>query len=192
MKFGIEQYMLGAGLLAISVLLACTLGTGNFESVPTVVFGAITAILSYLAYRFSREKVRLELFDKRWAIYEETLKFCSLVTEQGTLRYTADNKDQIESAIKSAHSSFRGIGLHRASALFGPEIQKLFDDLNKSYSWLVTYSDQSNGRDSNWPQKHYHHLKFIWDTVQALPDVFKPYMYFGDIRNDHHYRMKQD
>ena len=186
-----EQILVGVAILAIVLLLAIAVGSEHFELVPATVLGGITALLSYAAYHFSREKVRLDLFDKRWEIYEETLKFCSAVTQEGTLKIGKDNEAQIAGAIKSAHSSFRGIGFHRASALFGDDVQQLFDELNRSYSWLVTYSDRTISGESDWPEKHSKQLKFIWDTVQRLPEVCKPYMYFGDIRNDH-YRKNAD
>jgi hypothetical protein len=60
----------------------------------------------------------------------------------------------------------------------------LFGKLNKSYSWLSSFSrgpGQSMSHEE-WAMKLSEEEMFIWETVNKLPDVFKPYMYFGDYR----------
>ena len=175
-------FLLAVVLLCLSALL---IDVKKYELLPATLFSAITALFSYWAYKFSEDKFRLDLFDKRWEVYEHTLEFCSLVTQQGTLKITQENRDQIVAAIKAAGNSFRGTGWHKTRALFGEEIHSLFEQLNQSYAWLSANSDRPSNPSGSveWAQKMYDNSMFIWNTVQTLPDIFKPYIYFGDYKN---------
>jgi len=188
-KLKAEHFLSIYGLYIVLVFVFFVLSTllvdvKRFDLLPATFFSAITALFSYWAYKFSKEKFRLDLFDKRWEVYENTLEFCSRVTQQGTLRMRKDNQEEILAALKAAENSFRGTGWHKTRALFGEEIHTLFEQLNESYAWLSAYSERpSNSKESDeWPQKMYDNSMFIWNTVQRLPDVFKPYIYFGDYK----------
>ena len=178
-----EQILVGVMIFISVATVAVAIATNRFDLLPTIALGIVTSTLSYAAYRFSREKLRLDLFDKRWEIYQQTLEYCSTVTQQGTLKARNDNEENIKKAILAAHSSFRGIGFHKTRALFGSEIHELFEKLNKSYSWLIAYSDRPSDME-DWPKLHSEHVMFAWQTIQSLPEVFRPYMYFGDIKNE--------
>lgn len=185
-----ERYIAHNGFyLLLAFVLFCLSGllvdVKKFELLPATFFSAITALFSYWAYKFSQDRFRLDLFDKHWEVYEHTLKFCSKVTQQGTLKMREDNQEQILAALKAAENSFRGTGWHKTRALFGEEIHSLFEQLNKSYALLSAYGERpSDPKESaEWPQKMYDNSMFIWNTVKTLPDVFKPYMYFGDYKS---------
>jgi len=153
--------------------------------VVTIIFGFVTVTLSSVALFYSKEKFRLDLFDKRWEIYEHTLDFCSIVTQQGSLRATEDNREHIIRAVTAAGKSFRGIGWHKTRALFGPDIHGLFEKLNQTYSWLTVYSERPpNGtpEGDNWPTDMYNKSMFVYNTATGLPDLFKPYVYFGNYK----------
>ncbi len=159
----------------------------EFQVLPVVIFSGLTAVFSFCAYKFAHEKFRLDLFEKRWEIYEKTLGFCSKVTTHGGIPKHSNNEElnkDATDAIIAAHESFRGIGLHKTRTLFGEDIHELFDKLNDSYSWLVSFEEQpiDAKERSEWSQKERDHLIFVWETIKSLPDVFKPYMYFGDYK----------
>ena len=138
----ILRIILGVTIIA-SIIIAFV--KNQFQLLPIVLFGAIAAHFSNQAYKFTHEKFRLDLFDKRWDIYERTLEFCSSVFSHGGIPKYGKNEKQnedIEKALIAAHESFRGIGLHRAKSLFGEDIQALFTDLNNSYAWLTSYQDR--------------------------------------------------
>jgi hypothetical protein len=152
-----------------------------------MVFSTATALFSYFAYRFSKEKFRLDLFDRRFAVYEATLEFCSRVMAEGSLRATTpEQRERVEHAIRAAEGSFRGIGWHKTQALFGEDIRPLFSKLNKSYAWLSTFGDgpANSMPQEEWGRKYMEHTEFIWDTVNRLPELFKAYVYFGDYKRE--------
>jgi hypothetical protein len=159
---------------------------GNPSLLATMVFSTATAFFSYLAYRFSKERFRLDLFDRRFAVYEATLEFCSRVIQEGTLRAaTPEQRGAVEEAIRAAEKSFRGTGWHKAQALFGEDIWDLFSKLNKSFAWLSTYGNgPGQMTQGEWGRLYMEHTGFIWDTVNRLPHLFKGYVYFGDYRRD--------
>ena len=166
------------------VLFIVLFYVNKLELFPATLFSATTLAFSYLAYKFSKEKFCLDLFEKRWVVYKSTLEFCSKVTQQGPLSRTDSNKEEFNATMKAANQSFRGLGWHKTRALFGDEIYVLFDKLNESYAWLLAFSEPpaNPATRSEWPQKMQDHTLFIWETVNKLPGVFKPYMYFGDYR----------
>jgi hypothetical protein len=182
---GAEQFWIGAVILVLIGLCIAAVHTGHWDTVPAIVLGGVTCIISYAAYRFSREKVRLDLFEKRWAIYEKTLDFCSLVEREGTLKRTTENAEIIQKATEAAHASFRGIGWHQTRALFGPDIHRLFDELNREYTWLLSHSRPPAGEKArlDWANREHDALIFIGKAARDLPEAFRPYMYFGDIKS---------
>ncbi|MBL1147369.1 MAG: hypothetical protein HND56_02885 [Pseudomonadota bacterium] len=147
-----------------------------------IVFGIVAVVFSFLAYRHTKERFRLDLLDKRWEVYEKVLEFCSRVTQYGGLPKHCDDDEErnksILAALMASESSFRGIGYHKARSLFGTDIHGKLDKLDKAYSFFITYQD--NSHDKHDQQRA--HLSFVWETVNDLPEIFKPYIYFGDFK----------
>ena len=173
-------------IVFISLCLGYLVFFNKPEEIPTVVFGSVAALFSFYAYFFSKENFRLELMEKRWDIYEKTLEFCSVVVTHGGLPPNSDNEVRNQSIINgliAANNSFRGIGYHKARSLFGDDIHELFGKLNKSYAWLISNQNLTPRRAAELAEQRNEHLTFIWDTVNKLPDLFKPYVYFGDYKN---------
>ena len=137
----IQRHWFDSLLLLVFMVTFQILATADkLEFLPTTFFSAATAYFSNRAYNFAKEKFRLDLFEKRWEVYENTLKFCSKVMQEGTLRANENNNEQILQALLAAQESFRGIGWHKSRALFGQDIQELFSGLNASYAWLLAHA----------------------------------------------------
>lgn len=144
--------------------------------IVTIIFGSITASFSFFAYILTKERFRLELLEKRWDIYENTLKFCGAVLKHGGIPKHSDDenlKKEIVDLLMHAESSFRGIGFHKSKSLFDPEINEHFDKINEAYAWFV-----KRNQSGNWHEKEYENLILIHNTVNKLPELFKPYVYF--------------
>ena len=102
------------------------IGTSKLELLPSVILGCITTIFAFCAYKYTKEKFRLELFEKRWEVYENINKFCSIVLKYGDLpkigkpedkNYEERRQDIIEYQ-NAAGNSFRGKGFHLKNLLF--------------------------------------------------------------------------
>ncbi len=172
-----NKYIIGFISLMIGgvVFLYCV---DELGAIPTFIIASIALFFSHYAFLFSKEKFRLELLEKRWEIYEETLKFCSTVTTYGGLPKHSNDEDrnkQIISALQSAQQSFRGIGLHKARSLFDKDIIEKLNEINKHYAHFVSYQDEFDKERTN-------RLISVYKLIEDLPDLFKPYVYFGDYK----------
>ena len=177
-------------LILITCSMAYLIYVDKTENIPSVFFSGLAAFFAFHAYLFTKEKFRLDLLEKRWAVYEQTLKFCSTVMTYGGLPAYSEKPDNesrnkaVVEAMVAAHDSFRGIGYHKARSMFGPDIQDHFSKLNESYSWIVSHQNISASKAAEVAEEDTKHIQFIWETVNSLPDLFKPYVYFGNYRND--------
>ena len=146
-------------------------------------FGAIAAAaFAFLAFRFTKEKFRLDLFEKRWSVYEGIVQFCSVATQTGVIG---------EAAYKAAGQCMRGTGYHKTKALFGPEILELINRLNESSNWLEAHGGAPLGdaAQATWAEKTHEHEMNIFNTVNELPKKFEPYLFFGEYKRWHsHFR----
>lgn len=159
----------------------------ELASIPTFTVAFIALIFSYFAYEFTRDKFRLELFDKRYGIYINILKFCSAVSTYGDLlkngsETNGETQEKIDALI-APNDSFRGIGWHTSQMLFGPEIKVLMNEINKSYSMMVI-KGYSTGHDeyAAWQKEKHAELVKLVKLVDELPKHFQAYLYFGDYK----------
>jgi hypothetical protein len=87
---------------------------GNLPFLATTVFSSVSLVFAYFAFQFSKEKFRLDLFDKRFAVYEAAREYCSRVLSHGPPRAaTPEEREAVEHVIKAAEASFRGIATTR-------------------------------------------------------------------------------
>jgi len=157
-------------LFIIGVVIAFLVGKADI--LPTFFVSLISLSVVYGTAQDSKNKLRLELFEKRYEIYEDLIKFAS-----NALMYGNINED----AEKAAHESFRGLKYHKSQFLFGDDIKDYFYELNKSYSHLVSHKTINN-KSEQQIEKWYEHLEKVQDIVKNAPELFKPYLYFGDIK----------
>jgi hypothetical protein len=158
------------------------IGTSKLELLPSVILGCITAIFAFCAYKYTKEKFRLELFEKRWEVYRNIAKFCSNAAIYGDLSPKPDNEDK-EKIRKEAYDamgkSFKGEGYHLRSLLFSNDVEDTFEELNQAYAFL-----SSHYLPSNQPFEGRDHLLKLSKIYEDLPNLFKPYLYFGDYRKN--------
>jgi len=104
---------------------------GKLENFPTFCISVVALGFSYLSYYNSREKFRLDLFDKRYESYRNCMKFCSYIIQYGGLPDFENDGDARKEVELTMTQSFRGEGFHLATFLFGKNIGELYSDLNK-------------------------------------------------------------
>jgi hypothetical protein len=107
---------------------------GAPAAVVALVIGLIAAWIAYHQYRVARAKLRLDLFDKRYAIFLDTWKILSEIVSNGVQR-TGGLSTPFNNHIP------------QAAFLFGPDIE---DYLNKAVSqwallWAIQARTQGNG-----------------------------------------------
>lgn len=150
----------------------------------TLFFSACALGVSILAYRHSKNRMRLELFDKRWEIYEPVWIFGSRVMRHGSLTINDNNEEDVRLALDAAVNSFRGIGWHKTRMLFGKDIHELFESVNNKYAYLVAFNEAPSDptRREEWVEKRFNALNDISELMVKLPEHFNKYMYFGDCK----------
>lgn len=174
-----KNFFIGAGVLAI-ICTALLLYLNKPELVPQLWTSIVVAILSYWACTFTAEKLRLDLFDRRFEIYKNTLEYCSTVFAYASLERRDENREQIDRAIEAAHQSFRGIGYHKTKALFGDDIVTPFNQLNTSYAYISTFGNERARAADFDAREYWRHVNETIRISEELPALFKNYMYFGD------------
>jgi len=181
-KYDWEKNFVPVIVCIFVVSLLILIGTSKLELLPSVILGCITTIFAFCAYKYTKEKFRLELFEKRWEVYRNIAKFCSNAAIYGDLSPKPDNEDK-EKVRKEAYDamgkSFKGEGYHLRSLLFSNDMEDTFEELNQAYAFL-----SSHYLPSNQPFEGRDHLLKLSKIYEDLPNLFKPYLYFGDYRKN--------
>jgi len=83
--------------------------------VPSTVIGGIVAYVAYQQWKTNDHKVKMDLYDRRFKVYDQVRKIIEIVLQDMTL------------SIKDIHK-FK-TSTSDAEFLFGPEIQKYLDEI---------------------------------------------------------------
>lgn len=135
----------------------------------TLLIGAGVAYVAYQQFRLAREKFKLDLFEKRFAVFAATRRFLSIILTEAALTYP-----QV--------FEFRA-AVAEASFLFGSDITDYLDEIDKKAVRLVFTNEQMSHRPlvANHQQiVEENHQVFTWLTEQLaeLKPRFAPYMKF--------------
>lgn len=170
----VAQLALFLGTLGSMWLL---LQYGKEEIIPATIFASLAAWFSFQALSYTREKFRLDLFEKRLEYYYDIAGYCSLVVERAPA----------SALTEAAHRAIRDRGGHKARLLFGKEIQELARNLDLGFSAML----KSHWAHELTREEAEETLKTANDhrdqSLQILGDLhkqFRKYIYFGDYKSD--------
>ncbi|TAV48430.1 hypothetical protein ELI02_29985 (plasmid) [Rhizobium leguminosarum] len=123
------------------------------QLITTMVIGVIAALIAWRQWRTARDKIKLDLFDRRFAVFMDVRKLCSEATQ---VREFSD-------------PSLRNELVARSRFLFGPEIHA---QISKLYDLCVRVEMNDHAaRDE------------IDSLFKQFIQSVKPYMHFGDIKS---------
>lgn len=176
----------------VFVLVILGWGLGGSTGLASVLFTGMAACFSYEGYRYNKEKFRLELFEKRWEVYESTIKFHEFVIKNRGLvtNLKESDNEEMRQAEKLAHECFFGIGGHRSKFLFGNDVRGNFNELENFFRDKAfepsygPYATDSYFGSEEGMTKLVSHQKFIEENLEKLFTLFSPYLYFGDYKYD--------
>ena len=160
----------------------------KIENLPTFFVSVVALGFTHLSYYNSREKFRLDLFDKRYEIYRNSVEFCKYIIRYGGLPDAEKQKDARRDFESIVNQSFQRDGDHLATFLFGDDIADLYNKFNKIYAFFSTYSinvirEISDPEERNRIQLlKFEHLKYLNDIVTKMPDIFSKYMNFSKFK----------
>lgn len=142
-----------------------------FSSFLTPVIALIAVYIAYQQWKLRREHFQLELFDKRYKVYEGTKNFISIILEKG---YPDDK--QISAFQESTHD---------ASFLFESEVDERLDQIlvnGKKLNNLNTYialiaqtspDDAEDAKESEieiqeWFEKEFNRIKKLFSKYLEI------------------------
>ena len=143
-------------------------------------FGIGTLVLALFGYLYTREQLRLSLFEKRFAIYRANHDFLSCVIQLGGLSKNPGSEETINRAYEAADNAFRGLGFTTGKLLFGPELVPFFKEMNSQFAWFATYDHRSQEDRNRLGEEWLLRMQRSMELIEELPNIFEEYLYFGN------------
>ena len=135
----------------------------------TLVVGSSISVIAYQQWVLARHKFRLDLFDRRYKVYDATKNFASVIfahanfTDQDLREFNLGTMDSVflyPKTIKDYLDEFRKRALHMR--MFGKQFEHM--PVGDERSKLV--------------QESHDELAWLTDQLLALPSLFSPYLGF--------------
>lgn len=144
----------------------------NFGAIATITVGFAAAFVSILQWRLAKRKLRLDLFDRRYKVYEGTRKFLSVILRDATFK----DADLFEFYAATSDAEF----------LFGDDITRYLKEIRVRAVDMRTHEhifrplpvgeERSKHVEANADQ-----LMWLGNQLAELKRPFLPYMSFAEI-----------
>lgn len=138
-------------------------------STITVIIGLSVAVVAYQQYRLAKDKLRLDLFEKRFSVYKGVQVFLTKVMSKG--RVEQDDLFEFRAATQDA------------VFLFEEDIPEFIKSLDEKALTVNTIGEQLEGiprgeERSRLVGQRSEGLRWLWGQLPHLKDVFGPYLRF--------------
>jgi hypothetical protein len=149
---------------------------GIVSSLPvfaTFFLSVAVVLIAWLQWRVARNKLRLDLFDRRYKVYEATRKFLGLILRNGA--FTDLELTEFELATSDA------------KFLFGDDVVQWLEEIRKRALHLrTTQKLLSRPRDDHEvakrAQAEHDDLLWLTDEIATMKSVFTRYLGFGHVK----------
>jgi hypothetical protein len=139
----------------------------------TLVLAASVAIVAWLQWWVALNKLRLDLFDRRYKVYDATRKFLSVIFREATFT---------DSQLFEFYA-----GVSDAGFLFGDDVVKYLEEIRTRAIRMLTAQHifeplpvgEERTRHVNMASDQ---LKWLTDQLTEMANVFAPYLGFANIR----------
>jgi len=136
------------------------------KALPTIIIGCIAAYIAYRQCKTDHLRLKFELYDKRWRVYEEVRKILFVFRDENVKR---------EDLIKFRTS------VSEADFLFGPEIPKYIYEVYQHgvelYKWKNQYHEKPAGYDHNKVVAEMEkELTWLNEQFEPAKEKFKKYL----------------
>jgi hypothetical protein len=145
-----------------------------FFSIVTLFLSIAVAIIAALQWRVADNKLRLDLFDRRYKVYDATRKFLSVIIREGTFT----NPDLFEFNAGTSDAQF----------LFKPDVAEYLAEIRKRALHLRTTRQllerppASDDELSRLAQAQEDDALWLGDQITAMTKTFAPYLGFANVR----------
>jgi hypothetical protein len=143
-------------------------------SIATLFLSFAIVVIAWQQWRIADNKLRLDLFDRRYKVYDATRKFLAVIMREATF---ADSQlFEFYAGTSDAEFLFGAdvvdyLGQIRKRALHMRTAQQLFEPLpvgdERSRHVLAAHDD----------------LSWLSDQITAMTEVFTPYLGFANVRS---------
>jgi hypothetical protein len=146
-----------------------------FFPVVTLFLSLTVVIIAVLQWRVADNKLRLDLFDRRYKVYDATRNFVAVIIKEATFT-------------DSQLVDFN-IGTSDAKFLFGPDIEAYLAEIRKravhmrTTHQLLEKPQPSDDELSRRTRAEYDDLLWLCDQITAMTKTFAPYLGFANIKS---------
>lgn len=139
----------------------------------TLIVGCMVAFIAWQQWRVAENKLRLDLFDRRYKVYDATRKFLSCIVQEASFS-------------DAQLFEFYG-GTSDAKFLFGPEVVDYLAEIRKRALEMrkhkKVYEPLPVGEErSRHVQAECDELLWLSEQLTAMTKIFMPYLGFSHIR----------
>jgi hypothetical protein len=145
-----------------------------FFSIATLFLTVAVVIIAALQWRVANNKLRLDLFDRRYKVYDATRKFLAAICREG--KFTDSERFEFEVGTSDAEFFFGAdvvnhLAKIRKQALHLRTTQQLLQQPNTSDEELSRYADAQE-------------QDFLWlgDQLTEITKTFTAYLGFANVR----------
>ena len=144
-----------------------------FFSFATLVLGCAIAYVAWQQWRIARHRLRLDLFDRRYKIYDATRKFLSIILREARF----DDSQLFEFYAGTSDAEF----------LFNSAVVNYLEQLRKRAVNMRThqrvYEHMPVGDErSRHVQAEHDDLTWLTDQLTAMTQGFSPYLSFSHVK----------
>jgi hypothetical protein len=142
--------------------------------IATLFLSVAVVVIAALQWRVADNKLRLDLFDRRYKVYDSARKFLAVI-----LRDAAFTLPQL--------AEFN-LGTSDAEFLFGPDVVNYLQQIRERAVHMQTaqriFEPLPVGEErSRHVQKHHDDLVWLTDQITAISTTFAPYLGFANVRS---------
>ena len=146
-----------------------------FFPIVTLFLSLTVVIVAALQWRVADNKLRLDLFDRRYKVYDATRNFVAIIIKEATFT---------DSQLVDLN-----IGTSDAKFLFGPDIEAYLAEIRKravhmrTARQLLEKPHVSDDELSRHTRAEYDDLLWLCEQITEMTKNFAPYLGFANIRS---------
>jgi len=145
-----------------------------YQPAATFFVGAVLAVIAFLQFKVAHDKLRLELFDKRYKVYDATRRFLSVILRDATFK----DSDLFEFYAGTSDAGF----------LFDTEVSEYLKQIRERALDMrlkhTLYQSKHGEERTRMIDIEHEHLIWLTDQLTAMAKVFAPYLSYAKVKGD--------